>query len=104
MKFLLSLHIELQKMKIRNRVLLDKFVKKHADSVKAMQRFIDIVEEAEWQNLTDIKNDFNSVDYITNERYVFDIKGNKYRIIVVIILLEVFFRYALQALMLNTIK
>ena len=104
MKFLLSLHIELQKMKIRNRALLDKFVKKHADSVKAMQRFIDIVEEAEWQNLTDIKNDFNSVDYITNERYVFDIKGNKYRIIVVIILLEVFFRYALQALMLNTIK
>jgi len=84
-KLPLSLHIELQKMKIRNRALLDKFVKKHADSVKAMQRFIDIVEEAEWQNLTDIKNDFNSVDYITNERYVFDIKGNKYRIIVVII-------------------
>jgi mRNA interferase HigB len=72
-------------MKIRNRELLYKFVKKHADSAKAMQKFIDIVEEAEWHNLNDIKADFNSVDYVANERYVFDIKGNRYRIIAVII-------------------
>jgi mRNA interferase HigB len=72
-------------MRIRNRALLAKFVKKHADSVKAMQKFIDIVEEAEWQNLNDIKTDFNSADYVNNERYVFDIRGNKYRIIAVII-------------------
>jgi mRNA interferase HigB len=58
---------------------------KHADSTKAMQKFIDIVEEAEWQNLNEMKADFNSVDYVTNERYVFDIRGNKYRIIAVII-------------------
>ena len=72
-------------MRIRNRALLDKFVKKHADSIKAVQKFIDIVEEAEWQNLKDIKTDFNSVDYVTNERYVFDIRGNKYRIVAIII-------------------
>jgi hypothetical protein len=34
-------------MRIRNRALLDKFVLNHADSTKAMQKFIDIVEEAE---------------------------------------------------------
>jgi len=62
-------------MRIRNRALLDKFVKKHADSKKAIQTFIEFVEEAEWQNLNDIKADFNSVDYITNERFVFDIRG-----------------------------
>ena len=50
-----------------------------------MQKFIDIVEEAEWQNLNDIKRDFNSVDYVSNARYVFDTRGNKYRIIAVII-------------------
>jgi mRNA interferase HigB len=72
-------------MRIRNRELLDKFVKKHADSKKAMQTFIEFFEEAEWQYLNDIKADFNSVDYVTNERYVFDIRGNKYRIIAVII-------------------
>lgn len=72
-------------MRIRNRSLLDEFVKKHTDSNKAMQKFIDIIEEAEWQNLNDIRTDFNSVDYVSNERYVFDIRGNKYRIIAVII-------------------
>ncbi len=72
-------------MRIRNRVLLEKFVMKHADSAKAIQRFVDIIEEADWQNFNDIKTDFNSVDYVTNERYVFDIRGNKYRIIAVIV-------------------
>jgi len=72
-------------MRIRKRELLDRFVKKHADSEKALQKFIDIIEEAEWQNLNDIKTDFNSVDYVTNERYVFDIRGNKYRVVAVII-------------------
>ncbi|MDR3653362.1 MAG: type II toxin-antitoxin system HigB family toxin [Paludibacter sp.] len=72
-------------MRIRNREILDKFVKKHADSAKALQKFIEIVEEAEWHNLNDIKLNFNSVDYVTNERYVFDIRGNKYRVIAVII-------------------
>lgn len=84
-KYLLPLRTEKLKMKIRNRALLAKFVKKHADSNKAMQKFIDIVEEADWHNLNDIKTDFNSVDYVTNERYIFDIRGNKYRIIAVII-------------------
>lgn len=72
-------------MRIRNRELLDRFVKKHGDSKKAMQTFIEFVEEAQWQNFNDIKSDFNSVDYAGNERYIFDIRGNKYRIIAVII-------------------
>jgi mRNA interferase HigB len=75
-------------MKIRNRVLLDNFVKKHADSVNALQKFVDIVEDAEWHNLSDIKTNFNSVDYVSNGRYVFDIRGNKYRVISVIIFIE----------------
>ncbi|MCE5332331.1 MAG: type II toxin-antitoxin system HigB family toxin [Bacteroidales bacterium] len=33
-----------------------------------MQKFTEIVEDAEWQNINDIKADFNSVDYVSNER------------------------------------
>jgi len=79
------LHKEQLKMRIKNKYLLDKFEKSHADSAKALQKFIDIVEDAQWHNLRDIKADFNSVDYVCNERYVFNIKGNNYRIIAVII-------------------
>ena len=35
--------------------------------------------------LADIKNDFNSVDYVGTNRYVFNIKGNDFRLIVIFI-------------------
>jgi mRNA interferase HigB len=43
------------------------------------------VKKASWNNLAEIKSDFNSVDYIGNNRYVFDIKGNEFRIVAIII-------------------
>jgi mRNA interferase HigB len=39
---------------------------------------------AEWTCFLDIKKDFPSVDYVKNDRYVFNIKGNKYRLVVMI--------------------
>ena len=41
-------------------------------------------EEAEWKSLQDIKQTFNSVDYVGNQHYVFNIKGNDFRLVVVI--------------------
>jgi len=43
-----------------------------------------IVDGADWSSLADIKQDFNSVDYVKNDRYVFNIKGNQYRLIAMI--------------------
>ena len=39
---------------------------------------------AEWNNFADMKKTFNSVDNVGNQHYVFNIKGNNYRLIVVI--------------------
>lgn len=33
-----------------------------------------------------MKQTFNSVDYVGNERYVFNIKGNRYRLVTMIFL------------------
>jgi mRNA interferase HigB len=41
-------------------------------------------EISDWSNLSDIKETFNTVDYTGNDRYVFDIGGNKYRIVAMI--------------------
>ena len=54
------------------------------DSRVALERWYEIVEKAEWKTLSDMKTDFPSVDYVGNQHYVFNIKGNKYRLIVVI--------------------
>lgn len=54
------------------------------DSRVALERWYHITEEAEWKNLAELKRDFPSADYVGNQHYVFNIKGNKYRLVVVI--------------------
>ena len=39
----------------------------------------------EWTCFADMKNTFNSVDAVGNQRYVFNIKGNDYRLVVLIL-------------------
>lgn len=54
------------------------------DSRVALERWYDIAEQADWKNLSDIKVDFPSTDYVGNQHYVFNIRGNKYRLVVVV--------------------
>lgn len=54
------------------------------DSKVALQRWYDIAEKADWRNFSDVKEDFPATDAVGNQHYVFNIRGNKYRLIVVI--------------------
>lgn len=54
------------------------------DSRLALERWYNIAENSEWKDLNDIKIDFPSVDYVGNQHYVFNIRGNNYRLVVVI--------------------
>jgi len=54
------------------------------DSRIALERWYGITEEAAWKNLSDIKVDFPATDYVGNQHYVFNIRGNKYRLVVVV--------------------
>jgi len=67
---------------------LKEFSKKHAQSRIPLLNWYEVVKKANWKNLNDIKENFNSVDYVGNNRYVFNIKGNEYRIIVIIIFIS----------------
>ena len=40
---------------------------------------------AEWKHHADLKQDFPSADYVGNNRYVFNIRGNNYRKIVLVV-------------------
>ena len=53
-------------------------------SKTALQDWTKKVKEAEWKNFDDIKKTFNSVDYIGNQHYVFNIKGNDFRMVAVV--------------------
>ncbi len=42
------------------------------------------VRVANWKNFTEVKNTFGTADFIGNNRYVFNIVGNNFRIIALI--------------------
>lgn len=56
----------------------------HPDVHDELLRWMRIVEAADWSSLADVRQDFNTVDYVKNDRYVFNIKGNQYRLIAMI--------------------
>lgn len=60
------------------------YADRHPDALTAIQRWVLVAKRASWNTLADIKEDFNSVDYVGNQRYVFNLKGNDYRLVVVV--------------------
>ncbi|MCL1973883.1 MAG: type II toxin-antitoxin system HigB family toxin [Bacteroidetes bacterium] len=53
----------------------------HPNAKTALESWYKAAKTAEWRNFQDIKNVFNSVDYVGNQRYIFNIKGNNYRLV-----------------------
>lgn len=54
------------------------------DSEVALERWYELTEAAEWRSFAEMKADFDSVDAVGNQHYVFNIRGNKYRLVVVV--------------------
>lgn len=62
---------------------LDAFRVKHPASRKALSRWELVVESAQWNNLAELKATFSSADYVDGYT-VFNIGGNKYRLIALV--------------------
>jgi mRNA interferase HigB len=46
---------------------------------------VSTVENTQWKNFAELKAIYPKTDYIGNDRYVFNIKDNKYRIVTMIL-------------------
>lgn len=57
----------------------------YPDAEKSLFSWFETASAADWSNFHDIKKTFNSVDAVGNDRYVFNVKGNKYRLVTLII-------------------
>jgi mRNA interferase HigB len=75
-------------MRIISHRIIVEYYKKHTDTKNVLELWYHTVKAAEWKNVDDIKQYFNSVDNIGNKRYVFNIKGNKYRIVAKILFIQ----------------
>ena len=82
-------------MHIISRPALIKFWIKHPESETPLRVWFKKVEHSKWKNINELKADFPTADYVGNNRVVFDIKGNKYRIIILVFFLgqKMFIRF-----------
>lgn len=71
-------------MVVISKTKLTAFGSKHADAVEALNDWWEKTKRADWASLSEIRKTFNSVDYVGNDRYVFNIKGKKYRLVAMI--------------------
>jgi mRNA interferase HigB len=71
-------------MRVISRKTLREFWEKHPDARKPLQTWYADVKYATWRGPADIKDVYKNASILANNRVVFNIKGNKYRIIVVV--------------------
>ena len=57
------------------------FWEKHSKAEAPLSNWFVAVRAAEWKGPQDIRNDFNSVDFVGDNRVIFDIGGNNYRLV-----------------------
>jgi len=69
-------------MKILGRDRLEKFWRRHAAAKGALQAWFDEAEQATWTTAQDIKDRYSSASFLKDNRVIFNIKGNHYRLVV----------------------
>lgn len=67
-------------MKLLGKILLHKFKHAHADARSQITAWQYEVEAATWQTPMDIKARYPNASILANNRVVFNVKGNKYRL------------------------
>jgi len=72
-------------MVIISKSSINKFAEETPECTKALQNWYKTAKTANWKDYHELKNTFNATDAVGNNRYVFNIKGNQYRLIALII-------------------
>lgn len=60
------------------------YYEKHPDSKISLAKWVATAKKADWKTPLDVINDYPSADPIKNNRVVFNIAHNKYRLVVAI--------------------
>ena len=71
-------------MHIVSRAILVSFYSQpaHADAREAIEAWFAIAQKAQWRSPAEVKAQFGNASIVGNNRVVFNIKGNDYRLIV----------------------
>ncbi len=62
------------------------FINDHPDSRVSLGRWYKRMKKGKFNSINELRKKFSDMDYIGNDRFVFNISGNKYRLIAVVII------------------
>ena len=68
-------------VRIISRRTLREFWERHEDAQQSLRAWYSEAKAADWQGPTDIKHRYPSASILANNRVVFNIKGNRYRLV-----------------------
>lgn len=71
-------------MRIITEEPLKDYIIRFPDTKIALQNWVKTVKDAHWECFADVKKSFNSVDNVGNQQFLFNIRGNHHRLVVVI--------------------
>jgi mRNA interferase HigB len=75
-------------MRVNGKKRIKEFMKSHADSSSALRSWTAIAEAAHWHTSMDIKREFASASFLSRNRVVFNIGGNKFRLVVIAVYVQ----------------
>lgn len=67
-------------MRVIGKETLEDFKRRHANARSQVDAWLAEVEGAQWNSPNDIKTRFASASFLPNNRVVFNLKGNSYRL------------------------
>jgi mRNA interferase HigB len=72
-------------MRIISRRPLREFWEKHPDARIPLQTWYHDVQKSNWKTPADIKLIYQNASFIAHNQVVFNIKGNRYRLVIVVV-------------------
>jgi mRNA interferase HigB len=69
-------------VRVLGRDKIARFCKRHALARKPLSYWLLVAEEATWRAPKDIKTRFSDASFLANDRVIFNIKGNSFRLVV----------------------
>ena len=72
-------------MRVVAKKALVEFYTEYNDAKTALEEWYEKVSKADWDSFADVRQMFNSADGVGNNRVVFNIKGNKYRLVALVL-------------------
>lgn len=67
-------------MRVVGKRTLEDFKRRHADARSHVDAWLREVEQAEWRSSHDIKAKYVTASFLADNRVVFNLKGNSYRL------------------------